>query len=164
MKRMRTILTVAGLLLLVPTLGVVGAKAQSMFHGVANGEFNLPFQAQLGNMTLPAGSYAFSLVEFASGGSLMVRINGETKGSPNGYVLTETQASTSAPENQLLYIRNGNKKIVTELVLPTMGKAFSFKVPSAAKLVAQKIDHNTNVQSAEASGLVQSVPVKMTAK
>lgn len=164
MKRVRTIVTLAGVLLLVPALGVVSARAQSMFHGVANGTFSLPFQVQWGHMTLPAGSYTFSLYEFASGGSLMVRVNGETKGNVHGYVLTEAQASTSAPGNELLCIHNGNKKMVAALVLPTMGKSFSFKVPSASKLLTREIDHNTNIQSAEASGMVQSVPVSMTTK
>lgn len=164
MKRMRTILTLAGVLLLVPTFGVVSARAQSMFHGVANGKFSLPFQAQWGNVTMPAGNYTFSLYEFASGGSLMVRIHGEAKGSAHGYVLTEAQNSTRAPENELLCIHNGNKEIVSALVLPTMGKSFTFKVPSAEEMLTRRINHNTNIQSAEATGLIQSVPVKMTAK
>ena len=61
MKTIRSLMTLAGLFLVLFALSATGAKAQNLSSASFSGNFTLPVAAQWGEMTLPAGNYTLGV-------------------------------------------------------------------------------------------------------
>ena len=147
-------------------LGVTGAKAQSLTKVKYRGDFTLPFQAQWGAMTLPAGDYTLQYGRLEFSGPWFVEIAGTIEGSPHGLILTRTpvEAAGTKTKNAIVCVRQGGVGIVRTLNLPEIGRSISFKMPHGLQLVTRIQDGYTNTLLAGGPLLVQRVPITAGAK
>jgi hypothetical protein len=164
MKTIRSLTILAGLPLLVLALGATGAKAQSFSVSDFAGTFTLPFEAQWGSTTLPAGEYSLYYGQPLAGGPLMVEVLGKEKGSPHVFILPQGTDSPSTASSALVCVREGNAGIVRGLEMPEISKSVHFGMPHGAKLVAQNGKHNGYTQLAQAPMLIERIPITLNAK
>jgi hypothetical protein len=165
MKTIRSLMTLAGLSLVLFALGVTGAKAQ-VVRGLSTinfaGSFTLPNDAQWGTMALPAGDYTLYYGNLY--GSYFVEVRGTAKGSPHGVIFVAGNDQSSATKNQLICVREGNGLIVRALEMPQIGTAAEFALPRGARLTVHRGNHKGYTQLAEAPMLIQRVTVRMNEK
>ncbi|HEV2245063.1 MAG TPA: hypothetical protein VGW37_00290 [Terriglobia bacterium] len=163
MKTIRGLMTLAGLSVMLLALGATGAKGQANYSTRFAGTFTLPFEAQWGRMTLPAGDYAlqYGLNEIGHG---LVLVRGAAKGSPYGSIMAGPLGETSAKQNAIICVRDGNALIVRALEMPAIGKSVDFALPPGAKLAARNGKHSGYTQLAEAPMLIQRIPVTLNTK
>ncbi len=159
MKTIRNLTILAGLSLALLTLGVTGAKAQSLSISDFAGTFTLPFEAQWGRTTLPAGEYSLYYGQPLAGGPLMVEVLGKEKGTPHVFILPQGVNDASTTQSALVCVREGNAGIVRGLEMPEIGKSVTFAMPHGAKLVAQNGKHKGYTQLAQAPMLIERIPV-----
>lgn len=164
MKTIRNFLTLVGLFVGVLALSAVGARAQQLFSSPIAGTFTLPFEAQWGLMTLPAGEYNLYYGYLSSGGSQVVEVEGIAKGSPRGFIQVASHNPTATTKTMLVCIREGKKGIVRELDMAEIGESVFFAPPQGAKFVASQRNHNVYAQLGEASMLIQRIPVTLNGK
>jgi hypothetical protein len=163
MKTIRNVMTLVGLSLAVLALGATGAKAQGLSSTSFGGTFTLPFEAQWGAMTLPAGNYSLSYGQPFPGGTYAVEVVGKTEGSPHGMILVRAGGQVSATKDSLICVREGDSLVVRKLDMPAIGKSVNFALPHGLRLVAHKQRHGMYTL-AEAPMLIQRVPVQMNGK
>jgi hypothetical protein len=121
-------------LLAVVVFGGVAAKLQA--RPATMGKFTLPFDAQWGMVSLPAGEYAFAVDHMSPNGTIFVYRGTEAVGIVRPQEL-ENGGDPSAP-GQLLCMRHGGKYTVRALALPQVG-TFYFSLPEDLNsLVAQQ--------------------------
>ncbi|HEX5412841.1 MAG TPA: hypothetical protein VFZ27_13410 [Terriglobia bacterium] len=163
MKTIRGLMTLAGLSVMLLALGATGAKGQGSYATQFAGTFTLPFEAQWGKMTLPAGDYAlqYGLNEIGYG---LVVVRGAAKGSPYGSIIAGPLGETSAKQNAIICVRDGNALIVRALEMPTIGTSVNFALPPGANFVAHNAKHSGYTQLAEAPVLIQRIPVTLDSK
>jgi hypothetical protein len=164
MKTIRSLTILAGLSLALLTLGVTGAKAQSLSISDFAGTFTLPFEAQWGRTTLPAGEYSLYYGQPLAGGHLFVEVVGKEKGSPHVFILPKGVNDASTTQSALVCVREGNAGIVRGLEMAEIGQSASFAMPHGAKLVAQNGKHNGYTQLAQAPMLIERIPITLNAK
>lgn len=164
MKMVRNFATLAGVSLMLLTLGATGATAQGFGLNQFAGKFTLTHEAQWGGMTLPAGEYNLSYGQLFKGGVYAVMITGIAEGSPHGTILAGPVDQTSATKSQLVCIRNGDALIVRALELPALGETVEFPMPHGLRLLAQQMHRGTNRLLAEAPTLFQQIPVTLNQK
>lgn len=157
MKTLRNITVLVGFSLVLFALGVAGAKAQGLHTPDFGGTFTLPFAAQWGGMTLPAGEYTLRYGQINAGGSYAVQIAGKEKGSPHGLVLAAGRDEAAAEADALVCVRNGNGGIVRELQLASIGQKVSFAMPHGARVRSKVIAAQTTVP-------IERAPVTLTAR
>ena len=167
MKTIRSLMTLAGLSLVILALGVTGAKAQqapSLSTTHFGGTFTLPMEAQWGKVTLPAGQYSLYYGSLWDGSTSMVEVVGKAKGSPHGVIPVARKDETSAANSALVCIREGDALVVRSLEMPELHTAAQFSMPNGARLVARNAKHNGYTQLAEAPMLMERIPVTFNAK
>ncbi len=164
MKTIRSLMILAGLSLALLTLGVTGAKAQSLRLSDFAGTFTLPFEAQWGRTTLPAGEYDLYYGQPSAGGHLMVEVRGKEKGSPHVFILPQGINDASTTHSALVCVREGDAGIVRVLEMPEIGQSASFAMPRGTQLMAHKGKHNGYTQLAQAPMLIERIPVTLNTK
>ena len=163
MKTIRSLMTLAGLSLVLFALGATGARGQIAYPARFAGTFTLPFEAQWGTMTLPAGDYTLQYGTLDNGHRLVL-VQGTAKGSPHGMIQAGPVGETSASKNAIVCVREGNALIVRALEMPAIGESARFNQPGGVKLVAHNGKHNGYTQFADAAMLIQRIPVTFNAK
>jgi hypothetical protein len=161
MKTIRSLMTLAGLILAVFALSATGTKAQSLTRTNFAGTFTISHEAQWGRMTLPAGTYNLYYGPLQEGSASMVEVVGQAKGSPHGVIPVAGKDDASAANSALVCIREGDTLIVRTLEMPAIGTAAQFSLPNGSRLVAQNAKHNGYTQLAEAPMLIQRIPVTL---
>lgn len=136
----------------------LGGKAQVHFSTHFKGAFTLPFEAQWGSLTLPAGDYTLQYGIQLDGAGLVV-VRGTAKGSPYGMILAGSVGDTSATRNEIVCIREGKALIVRGLEIPAIGESVRFGPPPGTRVVANRRNHNGYNQIAEAPALIQRIPI-----
>jgi hypothetical protein len=164
MKNIRNLVTLIGLSVVFFALSATGARAQSLRSTDFTGTFTLPFEAQWGPVTLPAGEYSLYYGRLHGGGPIMVEVVGKENRSPHALILPRGVSDASATKSALVCIRVGNIGIVRVLELLQLGEAINFRMPRGAQLMAQKTNGNKNVQIAEGPMLIQRIPVSLAQK
>lgn len=160
MRKIRNLTMLAGLCLVLATLGAPRAKAQVLSTVSFTGTVTLPHQVQWGQMTLPAGDYVVQYGRGGPGGLQMVEITGKAKGSPHGVARVVSTRRTQAGENALSCIRDGSTLIARALEIPQIGQMVEFKVPGRTRLLARELNSGKKVQIAERQKAIQRIPVK----
>ena len=163
MKKIRAFMTVAGLVMGFLALAATGANAQKLSSAQFVGTFSVPLKTQWGSMTLPAGDYSLQYGRLFSGGVDAVQVVGKAKGMPGGWILTESTDPSSATEDSLICVRDGDSLVVRGLELPAIGVAVSFALPHGEKVLAYK-QNPGKYTLAEAPMLIQRVPVTLQGK
>lgn len=163
MKTIRSLMTLAGLSLVLFTLGAVGARGQATYTTHFAGRFTFPSQAQWGKITLPAGEYTMQYGVQDNGHALVV-VRGTAKGSPSGVILAGPAGDTSATKNTIVCVRDGNILVVRALEMPLIGESAEFPMPHSAKLLARNGKRNHYTLLAEAPMLIERIPVTLNAK
>lgn len=168
MKTIRNFTILFGLSLALLALGVTSVQAQAVTPVTFSGTFTLPFDAQWGRMTLPAGDYSLYYGHVSSGGSYLVEVAGEKGTSHRGFILPIPGGDrVSSSDNTLICIREGDKGYIRELRMGLIGQAARFAIPHGvivrARVVAEG-KHNANTQVAEARTSVMRIPVKLSSK
>ncbi len=163
MKTIRGLTTLAGLSLMLLALGATGAKGQGSNSTRFAGTFTLPFEAQWGKMTLPAGDYTLQYDMNEIGHGLVV-VRGTAKGSPYGSIIAGPLGETSAKQNAIICVRNGNALIVRSLEMPAIGESVLFRMPRGAKLAAHNGQRGGYTQLAEGPMLIERIPLTLSAK
>jgi hypothetical protein len=163
MKTIRSLMTLAGLSLVLFALGATGARGQLVYPAHFAGTFTLPSEAQWGAMTLPAGDYTLQYGAQENGHRLVL-VRGTARGSPYGMILAGPVDETSASKNAVICVRDGNTLTVRALEMPTIGESVRFALPRGAKLVAHNGKHGGYSQLAEAPMLIQRIPITLNAK
>ncbi len=164
MKTIRNFMILVATSLVLLVLAATGAKGQALGSTQFTGTFTLPFEAQLGAMTLPAGDYSIRYGRLNNGGIYTVAITAKAEGGPHGWVLPESADPISATKNALVCVRQGNKITVRALELAEIGESVSFALPHGPELMAKLRNHNGNIQLAEMRVPVERVPIKVNAK
>jgi len=147
-------------------LGATGASAQqapSLSITNFGGTFNLPFEAQWGRTTLPAGEYSLYYGRLHDG-ARMVEVIGKEKHTPHVLVLPNGLNDASTTRSALVCVREGNAGIVRALEMPQIGEAVEFNMPRGTQLVANRSNGKKNVQIAEGPKLIERIPVMVNAK
>lgn len=160
MRRICKFVTMAGLSLALLTLGVAGAKAQSLSKTLFHGSINLPTRAQWGPMTLPAGQYNLYYGPLEQFGINVVEVISKTKGGPQTFILTKGQEQTSAKKSSLICMRDEYGLVIRSLEMSTLGKSVSFAMPHSAAILAQK----QNGKYMAAKEQIQRISVNMDRK
>lgn len=163
MKTIRNRMTLVGLFLGFLALSTVGAKGQVLDTPSFTGTFTLPFEAQWGKMTLPAGDYTLRY-GWLSAGDALVEVRSAENGGLRGVIRVAGNGHSSARKSALVCIREGNALIVRALEMPNIGTAVEFGRPRGTQLTAHRRNRSTNIQVAEAPMLIQRVPVALNAK
>jgi hypothetical protein len=164
MKTIRSLMILAGLSVVALALGATGAKAQGGEGADFAGKFTLPFEAQWGSTSLPAGEYSVYYKQPLKGGPLVVEVIGKEKRSPHVFILPRGTSDVSATKSALVCVREGNALVVRTLEMARIGQSVRFGLPRGAQLVANNGTHNGYTQLAEAPMLIQRIPVTLNAK
>jgi hypothetical protein len=162
MKTIRSLMTSAGLAVMLFTLGAIGAKAQALANPDFAGTFTLSNNAQWGRMSLPAGNYTLRYGGLS--GSYFVEVRGTEKGSPHGVILVQGTGQSSATKSALVCVREGNGLVIRALEMTQIGTAANFALPRGAQLTAHNGKRGGYAQLAEAPMLIQRIPVTLNAK
>ena len=112
---------------------VVTANVQA--RPATRGHFALPYEAQWGSVTLPAGDYTFSIDHLSMNGSILLYRGTQAAGMVRWQSMDEQSGAASG---ELLCIRHDGKATVRALKLPEVGTLY-FSLPRDMKtLVAQQ--------------------------
>lgn len=160
MKKTRNLAILAGLCLVLVSMGATNAKAQVLSTASFTGTLTLPYQVQWGQMTLPAGDYVVRYGNEGAGGLQIVEITGKAKGSPHGLVRVLSKHSAEGGENRLTCIRDGNTLIVSALEIPQIGQTVEFSMPHSAQLLARRLNSSKKVRIAERQKGIERIPVR----
>ncbi len=117
---------------------------------VSSGQFTLPFDAQWGGATLPAGDYKFTLNSTAL--PAFVRIE---QGQRNvALVMAQSsEASDTTKQSELIVTRSGDRARIRVLHLAGVGTDFYYSAPKAESR-----------EMASAPELIQHLPVVLNGK
>lgn len=163
MKTIQRLTTLAGLSLVLFALGATGARAQAIKTPHFAGTFNLPFEAQWGRATLPAGNYSLYYGRLHDG-ARMVEVVGKKNHTPHVLILPQGLNDASTTQSALVCVREGNVGIVRALEMPQINQSVKFGMPRGTQLTANRSNGKNNVQIAEGPKLIQRIPVTMNAK
>lgn len=164
MKTIRSLMTLAGLFLVLFALSATGAKAQNLSSASFSGNFTLPVAAQWGEMTLPAGNYTLSYGQPFLGGVYAVVVAGKADRKIRGMVFVRSYNDPSTKKDALVCVRDGDSLVVRALEIHQLNTAAQFALPHGAKLVARNRNHKGYTQLAEAPMLIERIPVTLNAK
>jgi hypothetical protein len=100
----------------------------------ASGKFTLPREVRWGIVTLPAGTYSYS-IEHRAGETILLR---GSSGGPSVIVMASSISTVDAPETSRLVLqRQGSEWYVASMVLSGDGEELHFTPPSKKAEVAQ---------------------------
>jgi len=131
MKTIRKFMIPVGVLMIFFALAAATASAQGLYSTHFRGTFTLPFEAQWGTMTLPAGDYTLSYGFLSASGTRLVSVTGKEEVSPRGWIIPVPGGNTKATENYLVIVRNGDSGYVRALELAAIGESVQFKCRTA---------------------------------
>ena len=163
MKTIRSLMTLAGLSLVLFALSATGAKAQIIPSPSFSGNFTFPVAVQWGSMALPAGEYTLSYGQAFTGGTYIVSVTSKADGTTR-MAMVKANSDASTKNNALVCIREGDALVVRALEMPQIGTAAEFAVPRGTKLTAQKGNDNSYTPLAEAPMPIQRVTVRINEK
>ena len=137
---------------------VLALAAAAIFAGVANaqdtvyaGNFTLPFEAQWGGLTLPAGTYALTLGYSAAGWDTILIEQG---GRKLGMVMSQSHdQAPSSERSELVVTRADGRARIRALHVADLGTDFSYSVPKGGARVI-----------ASAPELIQRIPLSSNGK
>ena len=164
MKIIRNLVTLAGLSVVFYALAATGARAQSLSMTNISGTFTLPFNAQWGRATLPAGEYKLYYGRLFQGGSVMVEVIGKEDRTPHVMILAQSVNDAKATKSELVCVREGDTGIIRTLELPQIGEAVNFNMPRGTQLVAHRSNGSKNVELAQGPMLIQRIPITLAQK
>jgi hypothetical protein len=168
MKTLRNMTIVVGLALVLLGLGATSASAQTLTTTSFGGTFTLPFEAQWGSMTLPAGDYSLFYGHMNGRGAYLVEVAGKGEGGPHGMVIARGRNQAETSENVIVCVREGNKGYIRGLQIGVIGESATFKIPHGVevrtRIVVENQKHKGNTQIAQASTVVERVPIKQIGK
>ena len=164
MKSIRNWVTLVGLTMVAFALCATGARAQSLTTTNFAGTFNLPFQAQWGSTSLPAGEYSLYYGSLHDGSPQMVEVVGKEKHTPHVLILPQGVNDASTTQSALVCVREGNTGIVRALEMPQIGQAVEFNMPRGTQLIANRSNGKKNVEIAEGPKLIQRIPITLNSK
>jgi hypothetical protein len=139
MKSVRTFSTrsTRTLALLRPVLLVIGGIALSSSLAAAqSGTFTLATEAHWGNVTLPAGTYSYSVAAEPSGKITTIR---SQKGNWGAMVLSQSVSEAPTMNNQLVLAKRGDKLFVSALCLKDPGLVLNYPVPAAKQALSAAV-------------------------
>lgn len=150
MKTNRSLWMVRNLVLALTSACIFAGMANAQAVGYS-GKFTLPFEAQWGGMTLPAGTYSFTL-GFSVGGLEMITVEQGARGL--GVVMSQghNPAGSSEP-SALVVARSGGRARIVTLHAVELGTDFYYRPPKAK-----------GRQIASAPELIQQIPVSANGK
>jgi hypothetical protein len=160
MKTIRSLMTLAGLSLVLFALSATGAKAQIIPSPSFSGNFTFPVAVQWGSMALPAGEYTLSYGQAFKGGTYIVSVTSKADGTTR-MAMVKANSDASTKNNALVCIREGGALVVRALEMPQLHTAAQFGLPHGAQLTAQKHNGVKNVELAQGPVLIQRIPVTL---
>jgi hypothetical protein len=163
MKTIRSLTTNLGLSLALFALAAIGAKAETLDSIQFVGTFTLPFAAQWGKTTLPAGDYDLRYGTLNNGVGF-AEVHGAAKGSPHIVIPAKPANQKAAGKNAIVCIRYGGVVIVRSLEMSAIGETVNFMLPPGPKLTAHRRNGRAGTQIAEAPMLIQRIPVTLNGK
>ena len=126
------------------------AGAVNAQEPACQGKFTLPFEAQWGEVTLPAGDYAFTLHSTALGSRIVTVVQGQRKVA---MVMAQGRShGDSAKASALIVTRSGGRARIHALHLAELGDFF-YGAPKAEGL-----------QMASTPQLIQRIPISTNGK
>jgi hypothetical protein len=144
------------------SLVAIAGESRSLYSTHFVGEFTLPFTAQWGHMTLPAGNYNLYYGYMGRGGIYAVEVANEDTGIHHGWIFPRGIEAAKGEGSFLVCIRDGDKGYVRSLQMAELGESIEFARPHGvsvdAWIVAAKKTHNTKTALAEMR--IPIVPVK----
>lgn len=168
MKVIRNITILLGTTLALLALASTRANAQALTTSSFYGTFTLPFEAQWGSMILPAGDYTLYYGQLNGSGTYLVEVMGNEEASEHGILLPGPGNQVSESESALVCLREGNHGYVHELRMGAIGKSVSFPIPHGvevrARIVADSVNPESQMQVGQASMAVERIPVKLMCK
>ena len=164
MKTIRSLMTLAGLSLVLFALSATGAKAQNLSSTRFSGNFTLPVAAQWGGMALPAGEYTLSYGQPFLGGVYAVVVAGKADRIIRGMVMVKASNDPSTKKDALVCVRDGDALVVRALEMPELNTAARFALPHGTQLAAHNRNHKGYTQLAEAPMLIEQIPVTLNTK
>jgi hypothetical protein len=115
----------------------------------AQEKFTLPFDAQWGKTTLPAGDYTLSIDHLTSNGTIRLARGTQSVGIFLPEVFDYTQ--NRSKNGQLVFVRHNGVVTVRALRLPDAG-TFYFPLPKELKTLTAEQPQMIEVVSLEATG------------
>jgi hypothetical protein len=164
MKTIRNLVTLAGLSVVFFALSATGARAQSLKTPHISGTFTLPFNAQWGPVTLPAGEYKLYYGRLYDGGPALVEVIGKENRSPHAFILPQGASDATATKSALVCVREGNAGVIRALELPQIGEALNFRMPRHTQLMAHQSKGSKNIELAQGPMLIQRIPITLAQK
>jgi hypothetical protein len=120
-------------LAIVVGLGLSRSQASS---SVAEGKFKLPFQANLGGMSLAAGVYTYSVEQMSNSGKITIYQNNRAVGMLHAQSFTNFEDKSQYPV--LVFVRHENNVMLRAFKFPRTG-TFYFSLPKEMNtLIAQE--------------------------
>jgi hypothetical protein len=164
MKTIRNLVTLVGLSVVFFALGATGARAQTLKTPHFSGAFTLPFNAQWGPVSLPAGEYKLYYGRLNDGGPALVEVVGKEKRTPHAFILPQGASDAKATKSALVCVREGGAGIIRALEMPQIGEAVNFRMPRGTQLVAHQSNGSKNVELAQGPMLIQRIPITLAQK
>lgn len=180
MKAIRNLATLAALALMIAACGTSQANAQSLLRGT----FRLPFPAQWGSTTLPAGNYAVRVDDGAGWPySVIVTVWTRSTGtnspvtlagnSQNRFsrktveavlIVSPIEANSQTQSNMLECVSQGSICIVHEMQLGPLGETLYFPVSKSMRIKAAKRGGSSHALQARGHTpeLVRRVPITIS--
>ncbi len=137
---------------------VLALACAALFTGMANaqnveyeGKFTLPFQAQWGRLTLPAGSYSFTLYSSATGADMFLVQQGKRT---LGIVMPQGHGQAGSSGRSVLFVARGSGRArILALHAAELGTDFFYRPPKAG-----------GIELASAPELIQRIPLSRNGK
>ncbi len=148
MKTNRTSSTVVRSLVLTVASAFIFAGIASA--QVCQGQFTLPFDAQWGRATLPAGDYTFTI---NSTGSPVIAMIGQSDRNVGLVMAQSTSTSDATKASELIVTRNGGHARIRVLHLAELGTDLYYAAPKSE-----------GREMASAPQLIQHLPVLLNGK
>jgi hypothetical protein len=137
MTQIRTLSRIKYLALaLLATCLSAGVASAQQYPAVYHGKFILPFEAQWGSVSLPAGEYTFTLDSTTL--PAFVTVRGDSRGSQPLKIMAQAiSQQSSSYQSALVVVRSSGRGVVRNLHLAELGMDFEYAMPKGATLVAQ---------------------------
>jgi hypothetical protein len=129
-------LKIIALFVLAAGLYVGGTSAKLGPAPICKGKFTLPFVAQWGSMTLPAGDYTFDVQTTTLPAYLI--LHQEQRGTSVFIKEQNVSARRSSDQSSLIVVRSAGSLIVHSLRLRELGVEYEFATPKGHVILAQQ--------------------------
>jgi hypothetical protein len=131
------------MVLMLAALAIGATAPQAAAQVGLKGTFSLPVAAYWGSAVLPAGQYKISMNLDASSSTRIVFLEGE---GMHAMILAGSAIPGEVRSNSSLQLEETNGVyVVRRLDAGTAGQAFSFLVPKAARMKAERASSSTPI-------------------